>query len=339
MGRPFKRALVAGIFIAAAALRLTLLGAIPLPVQQDELSNIYDGYSIAETGMDRSALGLPIVVRGFGEVDYRPAMYAWLAAIPASVIGFSVAGGRLPAAVLGCVALLLLFSFATELSGSEFGIIALAIGAFSPWLISFSRVAHEGAMLPPFLMLLTFYLWRRADAKRFTVTPTMLLGFVVGFSANAYQSTRLTSFLMAVCISAFILRHSTRKWRDVMLFGTAAFVGAVPQLFLLVADPAHFAARSHDTLQKGASVLGWAGAVLRNFGLNVGPTYLFVPNMTETYLTSARLLPVEIILFYPGLLAIRALRGETAERFRPWLYAAVFIAIVPAALRIRTRTR
>jgi hypothetical protein len=93
-------------------------------------------------------------------------------------------------------------------------------------------------------------------------------------------------------------------------------MGALPQVIVLFTDPEHFVARSKDTLMKASSALGFIGTVTQNFAINLGPKYLFVPNMAEKYMTSARLLPVEILLFYPGLVALRALRGETAARPR-----------------------
>ncbi|MBA3403740.1 MAG: hypothetical protein H0U13_03490 [Gemmatimonadaceae bacterium] len=42
---------------------------------------LYDGYSISETGADRFGDKYLLQVRGFGQRDYRPSLYAWLAAI------------------------------------------------------------------------------------------------------------------------------------------------------------------------------------------------------------------------------------------------------------------
>lgn len=327
-----RRILVSALLIAGCTARLFGLDRIPQPIQQDELSDVYDGYSIAQTGGDRAGIRPPFVLRGFGEGDYRPPLYAWLAAVPAAVSGFSVAGGRLPSAIIGCVALLLLLSFATRFGGPFYGVSALALAAFSPWLVSFSRVAHEGAMLPPFFFILTLYLWERADAHQMSLRWTAVVGFVVGLSSTAYQSTRLTAPLFAVCIAIFIARNCSSRLRPLLVFGTATLIGAFSQIIVLVTDPGHFFARSRDTLIAAGSVLDFAVTVGHNMAINLGPTYLFLPDMAETYLTSVRLLPVELVLFYPGLLLLNALRGATASRFRPWLYAFLLIALLPAAL-------
>src|SRR6185503_4137701 len=103
------------LLVVGAWLRFVSLDQYPLGVHQDELSNIYDGYSIAETGADRFGTRHPAVLRAFGEDDFRPAMYAWLAAAPIKVLGFSVTAGRIPAAILGTASLIFLYLFATNL--------------------------------------------------------------------------------------------------------------------------------------------------------------------------------------------------------------------------------
>ena len=58
---------VAILLLVGFWLRLDALDQYPLGVHQDELSNIYDGYSIPETGNDRLGDKYPLQVRGFGD--------------------------------------------------------------------------------------------------------------------------------------------------------------------------------------------------------------------------------------------------------------------------------
>jgi hypothetical protein len=186
-------------------------------------------------------------------------------------------------------------------------------------------------MLPGFFVALILFLWERASFHRFRPTLTVALGFAVGLSANAYPSTRITALLLAACVALFIARKSENRARDLLVFSLAAFAGALPQLLVLVQTPEHFFARSHDTLIRPHSLIDLVVTLAHNIELNLRPRYLFAPNMVETYMTPARLLPIEALLFYPGFLLIRRQKGRIAE-FRPYLYAAVLIAILPAAL-------
>src|SRR4029079_1602532 len=191
---------VAVLLALGAWLRFYALDQYPLGVHHDELSTMYDGWSLVETGADRFGAPHPIVERNYGENDYRPAMMSWLDAASIKFFGFNIKAGRLPAAVLGTLSLILIYLFAETAAGCTFAILALLLAVLSPLHIQYSRIAHEGAMLPAFFVILILWLWQRAAVHKFPVIGSAVLGLVVGLSANAYQATKLTAFLFAVVI-------------------------------------------------------------------------------------------------------------------------------------------
>lgn len=321
------------LLVVGAWLRFVSLDQYPLGVHQDELSNIYDGYSIAETGADRFGSRHPAVLRAFGEDDYRPALYAWLAAATIKVFGFSVTAGRVPAAILGTASLVLLYLFATSLGGTEFGLLALLLGVLSPMHIQYSRVAHEGAILPGFFVILILYLWRRASVHNFPLPILALLGLVSGLSSNAYQATKLTAVLFAIGIAGSIIRYRKPALPGLLMFAAFALIGAAPQLFVLALDPEHFASRARVLAIKADNPASYALTVMRNYGINLAPRYLFVPR-TYSALTIARLLPPEIIFFYAGLIGLALLPTKNAPQAKWYIYYAAAVAILPSAITI-----
>ncbi len=326
-----RRIVLAALLVAGAFFRLYQLDRYPLGVHQDEVSNIYDGWSLAETGADRFGDRRPAVIRAFGERDYRPALYAWLAAIPQRFTGFSVAGGRLPAAVLGIASLVLLYAFARDMAGYRYALLALLLAAMSPLHIQLSRVAHEGGMLPPFFLILALYLWHRSARNEFPALTVALLGLAIGFSANSYQSTRVTGPLVVIAVSIDIVRHARQKIRPLLVLGTAALIGALPQILFLINETDRFMGRARVlTLSTGGPVT-YAGSFLHNYWLNIEPVYLFVPRVLRG-LTVARLLPVEAPFFYAGIVALAFLAVRERSRGRAYVYIATAIAIFPAAL-------
>jgi 4-amino-4-deoxy-L-arabinose transferase-like glycosyltransferase len=319
--------------VVGAWLRLVSLDQYPLGVHQDELSNIYDGYSIAETGADRFGSYHPAVLRAFGEDDYRPAMYAWLAAAPIKLFGFSVTAGRIPAAILGTVSLIFLYLFATNLAGREFGLLALLLGVLSPLHIQYSRVAHEGAILPGFFLILILYLWERASSRNFSLGVLALLGLVVGLSSNAYQSTKLTSALFAVGIVLSIVHYRKPALPGLLAFGVFALIGAAPQILVLATDAEHFSSRARVLAIKDDNPITYVLTVLRGYAQNLAPRYLFVPR-TYSALTVARLLPPEIVFFYAGLIGLAFLPSKASPGARLRIYYAAALAILPSAITI-----
>jgi 4-amino-4-deoxy-L-arabinose transferase-like glycosyltransferase len=334
-GHNWKRAALIVLLLVGAWLRFYALDRYPLGVHWDELSNIYDGYSIAETGADRFGSAHPAIVRAFGENDYRPAMYAWLAAASISEFGFSVKAGRIPAAVLGTASLVLLYLFASSLAGSEFGLLALLLGVLSPLHIQFSRVAHEGAILPGFFVILILYLWQQASLRKYSLPIVALLGLAIGLSANAYQATKLTAVLFCIGAGISIIRQRRPRVPALLILGACALIGAAPQILVLLADPTHFFSRARVLAIRTDSPLGYPVLIAHNYWLNLAPFYLFVPRKYEA-LTVARLLPPEFIFFYAGLIGMATLPTRLPSWGKWQLYFALVVALLPAAVSLQS---
>lgn len=328
-----RRALFTVLIVCGAFLRLYQLDQYPLGVHQDELSNIYDGWSIATTGADRFGDMYPGVVRAFGERDYRPAMVAWLTAIPQKFTGFSIVYGRLPGAILGILSLFLVFWLAREMAGQAYAMLALLLATLSPLHIQFSRLAHEGAIFPAFFMILALCLWHKAAATGFRLFYVALLGLTIGASTNVYQSTRLTGALLTLAIAIDIVRHSKIRVKPILVLGAFALIGALPQIIFLVTEPARFAGRAGVLAVTSGNPFTYLQTVLTNGAMNLDPRYLFVPPYLRG-LTVARLIPAEAPFFYAGLLALAFLPVNARSRGRKYLYIALLLTLLPSAITL-----
>lgn len=336
---PGHRVILGMFLLAGILLRVLFLGEYPLPMHQDELSNAYDGYCIAETGADRFGSRHPFVVRGFGNLDYRPALQAWLDAASVSVLGFSVAAGRLPSALLGVLALLLLWRYVETLAGRAAALAAVAFGAFSPWHVLYSRIAHEGTSLPPFFVIAGLLLWQRALVRRYDARSLAALGLCLGVAANSYQATKLVAFGLFVVVAvdaAWTTWRRTRSPRRLLApmaaLAGAALAGALPQVWVMLTDSAHFFSRAADRVlwhrEEGGFVLTYLG----NLAANLSPRYLFLSFGEYNFLSIARGLPVELVFFYAGLVGSWFALRRTRLRSLAHLAVALLLCNLPAAL-------
>jgi len=328
--RKLKVAGLVLLLIIGGWLRIASLDKYPLGAQQDELSDVYDGYSILTTGADRFGERYPVIVRGFGENDYRPALYPWLTVLPQAVAGFSVAAGRLPSALMGIVSLVLMFGFARRMAGTTYAFAVLLFATFSPLHIQYSRLAHEGAILPAFFVIVSLYLWQKASLNGYRDWVLAALGFATGFSSNAYQATKLTAFVFAAFMIVDIARHAAPRVRKIIVFSVAAFAGALPQIIALFRETDKFFARAKILSVTADGPFGYVAEVLRNYWLNLEPRYLFWPGEILD-LTVTRLLPVEVLFFYVGIAGLFLLRG-VERRSRYFMFLALVISILPAAI-------
>lgn len=151
--------LIIGVLVFAAVLRLWELGSIPPGLTPDEASLGYNTYSILKTGRDEHGQLLPIIFKFFG--DYRPGLYVYLSVPFVALLGLSEFTVRLPSAIAGVVAVVLIYLIVQQLFQNnrtengkysekqdstlrgKMAILAAAMLAISPWHIHFSRGVWE----------------------------------------------------------------------------------------------------------------------------------------------------------------------------------------------------
>ena len=301
-------------------------------VNQDELSNIYDGYAIAQTGADRWGLHFPTILRGFGRLDYRPPMYAWLSAATIQLLGFSVSSGRLVSAVLGCASLVLGFLVARRLGGQLFAYFALLLAVLSPWHILFSRTASEGAMLPPFFLISACYLWQRAKAADYKPLPLALLGLCIGLGTNTYQAGKLLFFLFAVLVLVDIWRSHRQVVARVVLFGAFCLVGVLPQLVALATMPNQFFSRASETTESFSPTFSFFSSLFKKIFSYFSADFLFFDFEKPNNLSITRLLTAECFAFYFGLFFLYKVLSRKQVLTPGYFYFLLFATILPGAL-------
>ncbi len=336
------------VIVQAALLRFAWLERYPELVNEDELSNVYDGWSIAETGADRSGRRYPILCRGWGPGDNRPSMFAWFCAIPSRFVGFSVGWGRAVSALFGIATVILVGVWGGRVFGYWGGLAAMLVLSVSPWHVLFSRLAHEGCALPGFFGVVIILTVRTAVLSlnsamswHCVCRSWLIAGLVIGVSTNAYGATRLTGLLFALGAAGMLMVWPgggvgvRRRLQLLMLLGVAALAGAGPQVWAMWDDPTAFFGRAAMTR---AHFFGWMDAmesVARGVWAHIEPRYLFYSFGEFDKLAAGRLSFVTLPFFYLGL-AVLLLGGRGVSRLdRVLLVGGALICMSPA---IATRT-
>lgn len=292
------------LLAAAAFLRLYGLEQYPLTVNQDELSNAYDGYCLSRNGCDRWGERLPIAMKGFGGEDYRAPMMAYLSAVPSFFRGFTVGGARMVSALLGIASLGLLYLFCKRWRDPGFALLATFLACISPWHLQYSRLAHEGAMLPVFFCILLLYLWQRARAEARAGGWTALTGLCLGLSLLSYHSAK---GLLPVLVLLFLVDAACQRQLDgrkIMFFFLPLLVGMAPALLALYHQPEGSLARIRGQQIMAKDAGHWLLEFFANYARNLSPRYLFLSSGEGNNLALARLLPAELPFFYGGMLLL-----------------------------------
>lgn len=190
-----RKTLVAliAIVIIGAGLRFYGLGSNPPGLTWDEASLGYNAYSILKTGADEYGHKLPLTLQSFG--DYKPALYAYFTIPSVFIFGLTEFAVRLPSALFGTAAIVLMFLLVRRLFENEvIGVIAAFVLAFSPWHIHYSRGGWEANVA---LTIILFGVWCFIKGLE---NAKWLIGCAILFpiSLYTYQGSRLFVPLLGI---------------------------------------------------------------------------------------------------------------------------------------------
>jgi 4-amino-4-deoxy-L-arabinose transferase-like glycosyltransferase len=186
----FKRKYIL-ILILAFALMLRLFNLSKLPMYGDELTLVYDSYSLLKTGHDQTGQFLPLTFRmGAG----RPAGYVY-ASIPfVGLFGPSALGVRMLSILSGLGIITLIYLMVKRLFNQNVAITSAIFAAISPWELSLSRGGFE-AHFALFLVLLGTYSFLLSEKKPWHL---MITTITFGLAIHTYPIYKLVLPLIAI---------------------------------------------------------------------------------------------------------------------------------------------
>lgn len=175
--------LLAIILFLALFLRVFKLDAVPL--YGDELTMVYDSYSLLKTGQDQLGDSWPLTFKmGAG----RPAGYVYTSIPFVAIFGPTIWGERLLSIISGLGLVILMFYLGKQLVNQRFGVVSALVLALSIWNINLSRGGFE-AHFALFLTILGVVSFFASKTKPYLLLVTALS---FGLAAHTYPTYKLT---------------------------------------------------------------------------------------------------------------------------------------------------
>lgn len=190
------RKIILLILLAGLFLRIVDINNNPKALYGDELTMVYDSYSILKTGHDQLGDFLPLTFKmGAG----RPAGYVY-ASIPfVALFGPSALGVRAISILSGMGIIILAYLLGKKLFNKNAGIVAAGLMAISPWDINLSRGGFE-AHFALFLTLLGVWAFLSARLKPWYLIITAL-SFIL--AVHTYPTYKMTLPLLLILLVWF----------------------------------------------------------------------------------------------------------------------------------------
>ncbi len=241
------------ILLIAIILRFYDLGNTPPSPDWDEAALGYNAYSILKTGRDEYGVFMPAVLRSFD--DYKPPLYMYLAVPSVAVFGLNIWAVRLPAAIVGSLAVIGVYFLVSEFlkfiekkDQARFGalpFLVMVLFAVSPWHVHFSRIAFEANIgVAINIWMLVFFFWGLRRNPRWFYASAI----VASLSLYAYHSERIFMPLLVLLLFA-VFRKELKTYSRQLCIGVVLGCIVILPLVIVFLDPVNW------TRLKGTSSL------------------------------------------------------------------------------------
>lgn len=266
-----SRAVLAGVLLVAAAVRVVGVGKLPAGLFCDEAALGYNAWAILHTGQDENGVRFPLFVWSFS--GFKNPVYIYTAMLPVGLLGLSETSVRLTSALFGVLTVLALYLLGKELGGARLGLFAAGLLAVTPWHVHFSRIAFELISFPFLFVLGLWQLVRFVHGRR-SLSLAMLL---LALTPYSYAIAKLFVPLFLVAFVVLFPETVWRRWRE-WLAGGLVFLAVLAPLVVFDVKNHERGSRyfaRNSIFQDGASAAAVACRFARNYQAFFSPGFLF----------------------------------------------------------------
>lgn len=196
-------AILAGILVAGAVLRLYRLSDLPFGLWYDEAANGLEALRVANEPQYQ-----PVYTDGVNASGH----YLYLIVAAFEAFGVSAHSIRLVSAAMGIATVIAAYLAARELYGAKAALLAAALFAVARWSITFSRLGMYNISTPLFELLAVAFLLRAF--RRNHPSDFALAGLSIGFGLCFYPAFHLFVAAVGLLLAALLVLQAWKAWRQ-----------------------------------------------------------------------------------------------------------------------------
>ena len=176
------------ILIIGILVRIVGIETYPMVQDSDEINIGYDAYAIANYGVDKYALSLPVHLIGRG--SGQNALYAYLSIPFIKSYGLSLFSIRILNSVISCISLLFVLYLInkSDIKDNRIKLIILIMASIFPWHICKARWGLESNIIPDLILYSMgfIYLGIKEKKKRYYYISSIILGLSMYAYGTSY---------------------------------------------------------------------------------------------------------------------------------------------------------
>ncbi len=270
------------IMLLATVTRMYKLGETPIALSWDEAAVGYNGWAVANYGVDEWGKSFPLVFKSFGD-DKHP-VHIYFTAASVKAFGLSEFSIRLPSAIFGILNVLIFFFLIKTLFKSNLaGLIGALLMAVSPYAFHYSRFNHELNFVLFFFMLGLHLFYKVIEGQKRWL-PFSVLSF--GLSFITYHNAKIV-VPMVVAMLLILYSKELIKFKKKLLWVLPVIILFIGILYLnpnlLGGARVKQTSFNNDQIEKNrvyqktkSELLGRADLVFENYKKHFSYDYLFI---------------------------------------------------------------
>lgn len=216
------------IFLFALGVRCIGFGSVPGGVNQDEAMAAVDGWALAQYGTDRFGVRLPVHFSAwqYGQMSVLLS-YCMIPFI--RMFGFYTVTVRLPALLISCGGVALVYLTGKKLFDGRFALAVMALTAVNPWHFMQSRWALDCNLFPHVFLLAFYLLLLGLEKRRFLYLSMVFFGLTFYcYGVAVYSVIPFLSVYAAWC-----LWKKQMKVREILLCILIFGAVALPEILVM----------------------------------------------------------------------------------------------------------
>ncbi len=316
-------ALAVGLLLLGAFLRLWQLSALPLGLNDAEITTV----RIAETiRVGETPIEVFFNINGEGQEKLPSIIYA----LSTSLVGNGVLGYRLLGVWLGILTLALVYTLGVRLYGPFAGLTAMGLLAVGMWPILLSRSIQRETFVPLLVtaallaLARAFPVYSRPRDDKTSTTTLAALGIILGIGFYIHQVGLVVTLAAMIFIAYMLIFHRA------LIGQRLSFVGFSILLMIIIAVPYLITSIRQPHLAGADRVLGIYESNLRAIGDGLAGLF-FIGSADPLYNLPKRPLIDLVSGFFVIIGFVITLRGWRMPRHGLALIATAILA-APAFL-------
>lgn len=207
--------------------RIYQFGILPAYVGVDEAAAAYDGYALAEYGVDRYLLSYPVYLINFG--GGQSALYAYLVAGFIKLFGTELWVYRLPSLLIFIGSIFACYFMVKRAKDQKTAFLFAFLIIIFPWHIMSSRFGLDCNLLFGLLSIDLYLLTVIKNIKGYIFT-----GFMIGLTLYTYCLSYLILPIFLLLWLAYEIYLKKITIKQILSLGIPIFILALPLMYMII---------------------------------------------------------------------------------------------------------